>query len=140
MSKALYCAAPECTELARRGGFCWTHYQWSRDGKNLSAEKNKRKAGMDPLERLTEAARTLWELPTDEDHDPDHRRAVDNLCAAAERYTAKLWRERAREAQRLARKRGKHIGRPKGTFRGQSRWSRWRREVFRQVIEGASAQ
>lgn len=140
MTNERFCAAPECTEPAKRGGYCWTHYRWSREGAPMSAPKDKRKAGMSPLDRLLEAALTYANFEDDLESDSDfERKAVDNLCAAAERYTTKLWAERARaaalKAKRSRTRRGP--GRPVGTFRGESRWSKWRRAKFAEVLERA---
>lgn len=102
----------------------------------MTPTKDRRKAGLTPLERLTEAALTYAEAETAVDDDRAWRRALDNLCASAERYVSKLWRDRAREAQRRARRRGKKPGRPAGSFRGTSRWSRWRREKYLDSLVG----
>lgn len=133
-----YCAAPDCVELAKRGDYCWTHYAWVRADKPLTAPKNTRKNGMDPLERLLEACHTVSNYDDSERSDPGFKRAIDNLCASAENYTKKLWRDRARRALEKARKEGR-LGRPRGTFKkGRvSRWTRRRRETFREVLDVA---
>lgn len=118
---------------------CWTHYGQLRKKGRVTPAKNRRKAGMNPLERLLEAAITWADCDAGEASNEAEARAQDNLCAAAERYTTKLWAERAREARDRAHRRGKRRGRPKGSFRGTSRWALWRRSKFAEVLLRASS-
>lgn len=93
---------------------------------------------MEPLERLREAAIAYADGDTAEESDAASERALDNLCAAAENYVRKLWRGRALEAQRKAKAKGKHIGRPYKEPGSVSRWTKWRRRKFAEVLARAA--
>lgn len=116
---------------------CWLHYDRTRKRQSVSAPKNESKAGtMTPLQRLTEAALVYRQVSSEDDK--AWRRALDNLCASAERYVTKLWADRSRELQLKAKRKGKRIGRPVAK-KGPSRWTLWRKRKFREVLDRSFA-
>jgi hypothetical protein len=99
-------------------------------------EKNSRKNGMEPFERLFEAHLRLADMTTNPDSDRAYERAKDNFRKAAVNYAEQLRLDAVKHAQELAWKRGKQKGRPRK--RGAvSRWTRWRRSKFAALFRGA---